>query len=215
MKFLSIMLSTLLLLIPFVSMAETEEEEMARMQRELNSRLFNDEKPARPAPVAAPEPAPVAAAPAAPAETGLPESTFTGYSLIGVSIGMGKSDVLSKLQAEGYTCNHHQAAAMLQATGRNICILASTEAPKIAMFSFAGDRLRDFELHEQYQTGFPEEIYKRAKSNFMSKYGSQARCKNRRRGEICEVFGHGYRISLRSEMKSDEKAAIVRHFGRM
>jgi hypothetical protein len=79
----------------------------------------------------------------------------------------------------------------------------------MAMFTLKHDQIRDFELTENYKTGFPEEIFKRAKQKFMGDYGSQAKCKSQRKGELCEIFGHGYRITLRSETRGDD-AKIIR-----
>ncbi len=195
--------------------AETEDEEMARMQRELNRRLFAPEdKPAPPAPA----PAPVAAKVESEqeADNELPESVFTNYRLAGVSLTMGKSEVMSKLEAEGYSCNIPQMGGMkiFKAMGRSVCVYASMEAPKMVMFSIKNGSLRDFELYETYKSGFPEEIFKRSKKTFMKKYGNQARCKNQRKGETCEVFGQRYRIVLRSEV-GDNEAKIIRSMHRL
>ena len=148
--------------------AETEDEEMARMQRELNRRLFApEEKPAPPAP--APAAAKVESVPAADNE--LPESVFTNFRLAGVSLTMGKSEVMKKLEAEGYSCNMPQMGGMkmFKAMGRSMCMYASMEAPKMVMFSMKNGSLRDFELYEVYKSGFPEEIFKRSKKTFMKK----------------------------------------------
>ena len=67
---------------------------------------------------------------------------------------------------------------------------------------------------ESYKTGFPEEIFKRAKKTFMGQYGSQAKCKSQRKGETCEIFGHGYRIVLRSETQGDEARSEERRVGK-
>jgi len=213
MKAILLSIISLGFLLPLAASAETEEEEMARIQRELNRQLFapEDKPEPPPPPVMVPAPAPMVAAPSpAPADATLPLTTFTGYQLVGVSLGMAKSDVVSKLQAEGYTCNSPQMKGMLQMMGRNICFYASMEAPKIVMFTLKNGQVRDFELHETYKSGFPEEIFKRAKKSFMNKYGDQAKCKNQRKGEVCEIFGHGYRIVLRSEIDSGEEAKIIR-----
>jgi hypothetical protein len=209
MKTLLLSFIGLSFLLPLLASAETEEEEMARMQRELNARLFATEKKPEPPPPPVSEPVTQAApAPASEAQ-GLPVSTFTGYRLAGVTLGMGKSDAVAKLQAEGYTCNMAQMQGMAAMLGRTICIYASMEAPKIAMFTVKNDQIRDFELAENYKTGFPEEIFKRAKQKFMGDYGSGAKCKSQRKGEVCEIFGHGYRITLRSETRGDD-AKIIR-----
>jgi hypothetical protein len=207
MKTLLLSIISLSILLPLTASAETEEEEMARMQRELNARLFATEKKPEPPPVSEPV---TQAAPAPASEPeGLPVSTFTGYRLAGVTLGMGKSDAMAKLQDEGYACNMAQMQAMAKMMGRTVCIYASMEAPKIAMFTVKNDQIRDFELTENYKTGFPEEIFKRAKKKFMGDYGSEAKCKNQRKGELCEIFGHGYRITLRSETRGDD-AKIIR-----
>lgn len=201
-------------LLPLTASAETEEEEMARIQRELNARLFGMDK--KPEPEPEPEPAPIAEpvveaepAPVVSEPEGLPMSTFTGYQLAGVTLGMSKSDAMDKLQAEGFTCNMAQMAAMARMMGRTVCIYASMEAPKIAMFTLKNDQIKNFELAENYKTGFPEEIFKRAKKKFLNDYGGEAKCKTHRKGELCEIFGHGYRISLRSENRDDD-AKIIR-----
>ncbi|HEC20802.1 MAG TPA: hypothetical protein ENI97_15920 [Gammaproteobacteria bacterium] len=210
MRSLFVFAISLIILLPSMANAETEEEEMARIQRELNAQLFGmDKKPEPPPPPPAAVPAPnIAPAPAL-KEEGLPLSTFTKYRLAGVSLGMAEADVKARLQAEGYACNMAQMQGMAKMLGRNVCVYASMEAPKIAMFTLRGGQIRDFELHESYKTGFPEEIFKRAKQKFLGDYGDQAKCKKQRRGELCEIFGHGYRIVLRSELDDDE-AKIIR-----
>ena len=194
-------------LVPHLALAETEDEEMARMQRELNQRLFEPEKK-----VVAPVSKKVEVQ-VEPSE-GLSASVFTDYRLAGVALGMDKSAVISQLESEGYVCNMPQMAGMLQMIGRSVCAYASSEAGKMAMFSIKGGSLRDFELHEVYQSGFPEEIFKRSKDKFMKTYAGQAKCKQQRKGETCEVFGQGYRIVLRSEI-SDNEAKIIRSMHRM
>lgn len=200
-----------------MAMAETEEEEMARIQRQLNSQLFGGQEEAPPpapsAPPPPPEPAPVAAAPA---DTGgLPLATFTGYTLAGVHLTMAESAVLESLKASGYACDAAAAQQMAFAMGgRKVCIFISQEAPKFAIVGFSNGQLRDLETHEMYRTEFPEEFFTRAKKKFMASYSDSARCKKKGKGEICEVFGHGYRILFRSEATGDG-AKIVHRVGRI
>lgn len=206
------------LVLPLLVNAETKEEEMARMQEILNRRTLGIDKPepAPPVVIAAPISSAKPEINSAKATSGgaLSRSIFTGYRLAGVTLGMAESDVTAKLQAEGYACNMAQAQAMMQMTGRSMCVYISSESPKIAMFTIRGGQLRDFELHETYKTGFPEEVFNRIKQKFMGSYGAQAKCKTKRRGEICEVFGHGYRIVLRSKIRDDE-AKIIQSFHTM
>ena len=208
-----------LLLGPVLSLAETEEEEMQRMQEQLNSQLFNTgnehRQPPPPAPVQVNEPPPPAAsepqAVADPEPAALPVSHFTGYKLVGLHVGMNEAQAFAVLKSAGYNCNL-QAAKQAQAMlGRTICIYASMASPKVIMMTFVNDGLRDFEMEEEYKTGFPEEFFARKKTKFLTKYGKEAHCKTQRRGEICEVFGHGYRIMLRSKYR-DEKASITHSF---
>lgn len=197
-----------------VAMAETEEEEMARIQRQLNSQLFGGQEEAPSAPPPPPEPAPVAAAPAT-EPGGLPLATFTSYTLAGVHLTMEESAVLDSLKASGYACDVAQAQQMAFAMGgRKVCIFISQEAPKFAIVGFSNGQLRDLETHEMYRTEFPEEFFTRAKKKFMASYSDSARCKKKGKGEICEVFGHGYRILLRSEATGDG-AKIVHRVGRI
>jgi len=208
-----------LLLGPVLSLAETEEEEMQRMQEQLNSQLFNTgnehRQPPPPAPVVN-EPPPSAAVSepqvaVEPEPGALPVSHFTGYKLVGLHVGMNEAQAFATLKRAGYNCNL-QAAKQAQAMlGRTICIYASMSSPKVIMMTFINDGLRDFEMEEEYKTGFPEEFFARKKTQFLTKYGKEARCKTQRRGEICEVFGHGYRIMLRSKYR-DEKASITHSF---
>ena len=210
MKYILLSIVGISLLLPLIASAETEEEEMARIQRELNRRLFNLSDTPEPAPAprveSAPAPAPaprVESAPIKDADT-LPATTFTNYQLAGVTLGMAKSDAMSKLEAEGYACNMAQMNGMAQMLGRSVCIYASMEAPKIVMFTLRNGQIRDFELRETYKTGFPEEVFKQAKQKFMDSYANHAKCKAQRRGELCEVFGHGYRIVLNSKTNSSD-----------
>jgi len=203
----------------FSAIAETEEEAMARMQKQLNSQIFGGAKseppppaPARPAPPPAPAPAPVASQPEPVQEEALPKTLFTGYKLAGLHVGMGKANVFAILKKSGYSCNLQAAQQVQMMLGRTVCIYASMASPKMIMMTFVDDRLRDFEMSEEYKTGFPEEIFARQKSKFMKTYGKEARCKTKRRGEVCEVFGHGYRIMLRSKISSDEEASITHSF---
>ncbi len=207
MRYILLSMIGISFLLPLPAAAETAEKEMERMQRALNQSLFTPTPAPRPA--AAPAPAPRAEPVPATIIDTLPVATFTAYPLAGVTLGMAKSDVMSKLQAEGYTCNMGMAQNMSQVLGRTICIYASMEAPKIAMFTMKNGQIRDFELHENYKTGFPEEMFKQAKQKFMGDYGSHAKCKSLRRGETCKIFGHGYRIVLRSETRGDN-AKIIR-----
>jgi hypothetical protein len=207
----------LLVAVQQMAVAETEEEEMARIQRQLNSQLFGGQEEAPPPPQSEPapppEPAPVAAAPAD--TSGLPLVTFTGYTLAGVHLTMAESAVLESLKASGYACDAAAAQQMAFAMGgRKVCIFISQEAPKFAIVGFTNGQLLDLETHEMYRTEFPEEFFKRAKEKFMASYSDSARCKQKGKGEICEVFGHGYRILLRSEATGDG-AKIVRRVGRI
>ncbi len=203
-----------LLLGPVLSLAETEEEEMQRMQEQLNSQLFDtgNEHRQPPPPVNEPPPSPAVSEPVAESEpAALPVSHFTGYKLVGLHVGMNEAQAFAALKSAGYNCNL-QAAKQAQAMlGRTICIYASMASPKVIMMTFINDGLRDFEMEEEYKTGFPEEFFARKKTHFLTKYGKEAHCKTQRRGEICEVFGHGYRIMLRSKYR-DEKASITHSF---
>lgn len=194
-----------------------EQEEMERMQRQLNNKLFGvGDKPKKeppPAPARAPIPKPEAKAPApqAPSDNStLPLSTFTGYTLAGVSLGMEESAVLAALKDAGYQCNMGGTTAMSAMLGRTICIYYSMEEPKVAHVNIASGRVREIELHEMYEDNFPEELFAQKKATFLKKYGDATRCKTRRRGERCEVFGHGYRISLSSKIKKSGKSSIIR-----
>ena len=199
-------LSTLVLLMPAIAQAETEEEEMARYQKQLNQQVFGLGKKKEVKPAAQPQPAaeppPVASAPE-------PEPIITHYKLAGVSLGMEESEVVSALKASGYACNMAEMAQLSQVVGRKVCIYVSTESPKMAMISFTNGKLRDLELREEYKSGFPEEIYKQIKDKFIAEYSGKAKCRSQRRGETCEVFGQGYRIMLRSEIR-ESKATITR-----
>ncbi len=207
MKIIMVLSVALSFLLPHAVLAETEDEEMARMQRELNKRLFEPEKK-----VVAPVSKKVEVQVESSGDVSV--GSFSDYRLAGVTLGMDKSAVISQLESEGYVCNMPQMAGMLQMIGRSVCAYASSEAGKMAMFSIKGGSLRDFELHEVYQSGFPEELFKRSKDKFMKTYSSQAKCKQQRKGETCEVFGEGYRIVLRSEI-SDNEAKIIRSMHRM
>ena len=207
----------LLVAVQQMAVAETEEEEMARIQRQLNSQLFGGQEEAPPPPQSEPapppEPAPVAAAPAD--TSGLPLVTFTGYTLAGVHLTMAESAVLESLKASGYACDAAAAQQMAFAMGgRKVCIFISQEAPKFAIVGFTNGQLLDLETHEMYRTEFPEEFFKRAKEKFMASYSDSARCKQKGKGEICEVFGHGYRILYRGEATGDG-AKIVHRVGRI
>lgn len=211
----------LIFCLPVVANAETKEEEMKRLQHMLNMRTLGLEQPAPPPPpppVVAPA-VTVEASPAAPAE--LPKAEvdtssdappmvyFTDFRLAGVAFGMEENALLAHLKAEGFACNMAQAQAAMRMLGRTMCVYPSAEVPKILMYTLRNTKLRDFELHETYKTNFPQEIYKRAKKKFMDNYSSYALCKAKRKGESCEVFGHGYRIVLRVEYDDDE-AKIIR-----
>ena len=204
------------MVLPLLVNAETKEQEMARMQEILNRRTLGIDQPKaidnpQPAAPAAMVVAPVSSSDssAEPAnDEGLSLSAFTDYRLAGVALGMAESDVTAKLQSEGYACNLAQTQAMVQMTGRSMCVYISSESPKVAMYTVKGGQLRDFELSETYKTGFPEEVFNRIKQKFMDSYGAQAKCVAQRRGEICEVFGHGYRIVLRSKIRDDEAKII-------
>jgi hypothetical protein len=199
-----------------MAVAETEQEQMDRMQRELNNRLFNidkkSEQPATPPPAeepAAPAPAVTAPAPAhEPQTASLPATTFTEYKLAGVSLGMEESPVLASLKNAGFTCNVGAAAVSAMA-GHKICVYISTEEPRMIHLGMAGGRVKEIELQEVYNGGFPEKYFEQEKGKFLNQYGDAANCKQQRHGEICEVFGHGYRITLRSKQKSS-KSTLVR-----
>ena len=219
MKYITPLLCLLLIQTQFYAHAETEEEEMARMQRQLNNNIFGIEK--EPAP-AAPEPAAAEPAPAAPAvaetsedDSKIPLSKFTSYKLAGVSLGKDEQAVLDSLQNQGYNCNAPQLAQVRQLTGKKMCMYISGEDPKVAMIGFSGGVLHDLETHETYTTGFPEKFFKKAKNKFMKKYGSDASCKAKGKGEICEVFGHGYRVLFRTETQGSDKAKIIHRIARM
>lgn len=220
MKFVSTFLMGLCVLLSLPVAAETEQEEMERIQRELNKRVFGmeDNKPAS-APESAPAPV-VKAAPAPAAITadtsGLPLDTFTGYTLAGLHLTMAESAVMESLKASGYACNMAQAQQLAQfmGAGRKMCIFISQEAPKYALVGFTNGQLLDLETHEMYRTEFPEEFFKRARKKFMASYGDSARCKTKRKGEICEVFGHGYRILFRMETTHDG-GKIIHRVGRI
>jgi len=202
-----------LFLFPGYALAETEEEEIARIQKEMNSRVFELDKPAPPppvAPVAPPPPAPVVSAPAS--SGGFSETYFMGYAVGGVSLSMGQEAIIEALVAQGYTCNGAGLGRMAQAMpGFIMCIYMSTIEPKIMHLNVAGGVLRELALHEVYNGGFPEEYFQEEKAKFISEYGEKTKCKEKRRGEICEVRGQGYRISLRSKIKADDdKATLIR-----
>jgi len=208
-----------------VVLAETEEEEMARIQRQLNNRVFGmEEKPKEPAP--APAAAPKAPAPEPKTATApdtsssdsdtssLPLSSFTSYQLAGLTLGKEEQAVMDSLKKQGYNCNIQQMAMAQSLTGKRMCIYVSMEDPKVAMIGFADGKLRDLETHETYKTSFPEKFFKRAKDKFIAKYGDEASCKDQGKGEICEVFGHGYRILFRTEVRRD-KAKIIHRVAKM
>ena len=217
----------LILLLSSSIFAETEQEEMERLQRQLNNQVFGTQQEQVPAAPSRhvqsrvknvkPEPKPAAAAATTTADSsGLPLETFTGYTLAGLHLTMEKVAVMEALKAAGYACNLPQAAqmAMVFGAGRTMCIFISQEAPKYAIVGFTNGRLLDLETHEMYRTEFPEEFFKRARDKFMASYQASARCKKKRKGEICEVFGHGYRILFRTE-KTSNGAKIVHRVGRI
>jgi len=221
MKYLTTICSLLLIYSPLTVFAETEEEEMARMQKMLNNRVFDFNKEPEPAPA----PTPVAK-PAAPVQqttaseadensSTIPLSEFTNFKLAGLSLGKEEQAVLNALQSQGYNCNAPQLAKAYQLMGKKMCIYISGEDPKMAMIGFAGGKLRDLETHETYTTGFPEKFFKRAKDKFMKKYGTEASCKAKGKGEICEVFGHGYRVLYRTEIGGRDKAKIIHRIAKM
>lgn len=232
MKYLALLM-VFVFIVPGVAFSETQEEQMQRMQRELNNRLFNmNDEQSEPAPdpvpeVAEPEPEPAAKAPEPkqasipdpkpepkPATSALPVATFTGYSLAGVSLGMEEASVLASLKDAGFACNVGGGAAAATALpGHTICIYFSTEEPRMVHLGMAGGQVREIELHEVYNGGFPAEYFEQEKNKFISQYGKSAKCKEQRRGEVCEVFGHGYRITLRSREKSS-KSTLVRRIAR-
>jgi len=224
MKYLTTICSLLLIYSPLTVFAETEEEEMARMQKMLNNRVFGFDKKPEPAPAptpaAKPVPVPVPTQQTAANEpdensSTIPLSEFTNFKLAGLSLGKEEQAVLNALQNQGYNCNAPQLAKAYQLTGKRMCIYISGEDPKMAMIGFAGGRLRDLETHETYTTGFPEKFFKRAKDKFMKKYGSEVSCKAKGKGEICEVFGHGYRVLYRTEIGSRDKAKIIHRIAKM
>lgn len=92
-----------------IALAETEEEEMARMQRELNARLFGMEKKSEPPPPA-PKPE-VVSKPAPVANTGAADTIYTSFKMDGVSLGMGGSAVVSYLKSIGYMCPEQRQMA--------------------------------------------------------------------------------------------------------
>ncbi len=227
MKYFITFICLLLVQTQYTAFAETEEEEMARMQKQLNNNIFGfgEEEKADPAaaheasPAPAPVPAPVKTA-ATPTDTGsdnssIPLSKFTNYKLAGLSLGKEEQAALDLLRSKGYNCNIQQMSAMIAMMGKKICVYISTEDPKMAMIGFSGGKLRDLETHETYTTGFPEKFFKKAKAKFIKTYGTDANCKTKGKGEICEVFGHGYRVLFRTEMEGDDKAKIINRIAKM
>ena len=213
------LLAGVFLLAPLQAWAETEEEEMMRMQMELNQSLFDDGKQEEEPAPAAPPPVEANSAPPAPVSTpepaaepeALPKTHFTHYQLAGLRVGLSKDAAFEILKKKGFGCNI-QAAKQFQAMmGRTVCMYASMSSPKLVLMTFTGGVLKDFELEEEYKTAFPEKIFAREKNKFVKKYGNEAQCKTQRRGESCEVFGHGYRIMLKSEYRR-EKAKITHSF---
>lgn len=224
MKYFITLICLLLVQTQYSAFAETEEEEMARMQKQLNNNLFGFGEEAEPA--AVPEvahPAPIVVPKVeAPKitesnsdDSGIPLSKFTSYKLAGLSLGKEEQAALELLRSQGYNCNIQQMAAMTSMMGKKICVYISAEDPKMAMIGFSGGKLRDLETHETYTTGFPEKFFKKAKAKFIAKYGSDANCKPKGKGEICEVFGHGYRVLFRTQMDGRDKAKIVNRIAKM
>ena len=170
----------LILLLSSSIFAETEQEEMERLQRQLNNQVFGTQQEQAPAAPSRhvqsrvknvkPEPKPAAAAATTTADSsGLPLETFTGYTLAGLHLTMEKVAVMEALKAAGYACNLPQAAqmAMVFGAGRTMCIFISQEAPKYAIVGFTNGRLLDLETHEMYRTEFPEEFFKRVLSLYV------------------------------------------------
>ena len=203
--------------------AETEEEEMARMQRQLNNSVFGFDKEEKPTPAApaVPQPAAVAAPAPAPAEatkednSGIDLAKFTNYKLAGLSLGKAEQAAIDLLTSKGYNCNIQKLAGAYAILGKKVCVSISAEDPKMAMIGFAGGQLSDLETHETYTTGFPEKFFTKAKAKFMKIYGSEANCKAKGKGEICEVFGHGFRVLFRTETQGDDKAKIINRIAKM
>lgn len=231
MKYFMTLICFFLIQTQYYAFAETEEEEMARIQRQLNNSVFGIGEEEKAPPATQPEtPAPAAAAPApaaapeaekvteaAPAkdDSGIPLSKFTSYKLAGLSLGKEEQAALELLRSKGYNCSMKQMVAVSSMMGKKVCVYLSSEDPKMAMIGFSGGKLRDLETHETYTTGFPEKFFKKAKAKFIAKYGSSVSCKPKGKGEICEVFGHGYRVLFRTEMDGDDKAKIINRIAKM
>ena len=219
MKYFIIVTSLLLAQVSSTVFAETEEEEMARIQKQMNNRVFGLNKEPKPVVAEKPEivkPVETAAATEPVEDTGsIPLSKFTSYKLAGLSLGKEEQAVLDTLKSQGYNCDMQQMAAITKMTGKKVCIYLSGEDPKMAMIGFSGGKLHDLETNETYTTGFPEKFFKKAKAKFIKKYGTEANCKAKGKGEICEVFGHGYRVLFRTEIKRNDKATIVNRIAKM
>jgi len=219
MKYFLTLLSLTLIQGSFNVYAETEEEEMARMQRQLNNNLFgfgNEDKPkpATPPPAAKPTaPPPVESAKAD--TSGIDLTKFTNYKLAGLSLGKAEQAAIDMLTSKGYNCNIQKLAGAYAMLGKKVCVSISAEDPKMAMIGFSGGQLSDLETHETFTTGFPEKFFTKAKAKFMDTYGSDANCKAKGKGEICEVFGHGYRVLFRTETQGDDKAKIINRIAKM
>jgi len=180
------------------------DPEMERLQRQLNCQNFGN---CEGEPAKKPTPPPVAKieAPAPAATSDLNITAFTGYKLDGAYIGMLEADALALLKGAGYQCNTGPAAAMkAYFPGHHICMYMSMESPRILHFAIAGGKLIEIEYTEHFDGGFPAGHYDAEKAKFLSKYPDKVHCKPNRRGERCDVLGHGYRISMRSKENSSK-----------
>ena len=193
-----------------IVVAETDEEAMARMQRELNRRLFEPEKKpeppppepeviSKPAPV--PEPEPVAVQPSGPADT-----IYTSFKMDGVSLGMSGSAALSHLQSSGYTCPNQPQMAMLG--GRKICMYASMQNARVVMFRASNDSIVEFEYSEVFEGGMPDDVFEKAKNKMISSFGDNLKCKNYRRGVRCDITGNSKYEATVLTSEKDDKATL-------
>ena len=196
-----------------LAVAETEEEAMARMQRELNRSLFEPEKQAEPEPPPAPQSEPqVISKPAPPPEptpvqnAGPADSIYTSFKMDGVSLGMSGSAALSHLQSSGYTCPNQPQMAMLG--GRKICMYASMQNARIVMFRASNDAIVEYEYSEVFEGGMPDETFEKAKNKMTAAFGDNLKCKAYRRGTRCDISGNSKYEATVLTSEKDDKATL-------